>query len=361
MDITKRSLQPLSVLQYRPDMPWMNFLKLCRLASFGHGSPATTAVLDSLPPIAREDTLNSSQNCRTLASQTRHYPPLTGTPYHYGPLAPSEIRIVSLLPGSEGDDIHCKVEAVDFSHRYSDYTALSYSWGRSSTQKSFKIYINGREFVVLENLYNALMALRKPDDIHRLWIDKICINQNKNDEGYAEKKIQIPLMGRLYSQAQSVIIWLGAAGNDSDFVMQTMGTRDVDQIQTYRFFSAFTHFIQREWFSRTWVSSPNAQIENVSGLKRKYRLCKNTLLTKPIPRSFADLSTKCLGLTLQRLFCLRSRRSRRTTGLSKPTTVLLHLPQLQDREIRRHPTKLPWLPSSKSRNKWKYILNMAMQ
>ncbi|KAK4212080.1 heterokaryon incompatibility protein-domain-containing protein [Rhypophila decipiens] len=44
-----------------------------------------------------------------------------------------------------------------------------------------------------------------------LWIDAICINQND----VTEKNIQLPLMGRIYSESTRVVAYLGAESGDS--------------------------------------------------------------------------------------------------------------------------------------------------
>lgn len=60
------------------------------------------------------------------------------------------------------------------------------------------------------------MQLRRPTAKRKLWID--AINQVGN-EGKAEKNVQIPLMSRIFHQAASVIVWLGAAEHDSNEIL----------------------------------------------------------------------------------------------------------------------------------------------
>jgi hypothetical protein len=45
-----------------------------------------------------------------------------------------------------------------------------------------------------------------------LGADAVCINQQDNDE----KALQVPLMSRIYRQAQQVIVWLGDDETDSE-------------------------------------------------------------------------------------------------------------------------------------------------
>ncbi|KAH8648336.1 heterokaryon incompatibility, partial [Tricladium varicosporioides] len=58
---------------------------------------------------------------------------------------------------------------------------------------------------ITQNLYDALVHLRRRWTSRELWVDAICINQ----EDKAEKAAQIPLMGQVYFRARRVVIWLG--------------------------------------------------------------------------------------------------------------------------------------------------------
>ncbi|KAM0426400.1 hypothetical protein ACHAPT_008446 [Fusarium lateritium] len=118
-----------------------------------------------------------------------------------------EIRILTLLPAPPGGDdsaeIRCELSVASLSlHKCPRYEALSYVWGDVSTPR--RITVNGRDFKVTVNLEAALRRLRASKS-RRLWVDAICINQ----DDVAEKSTQIPLMGRVYAGASSVVAWLG--------------------------------------------------------------------------------------------------------------------------------------------------------
>ena len=250
---------------------WKEALTLSHLASFGSGS---TLVTDLVRQEAQSQKLTTtpesyhgtpgllpalSQYWNALLKEIQRmvivYTPVFSS-YQYERLRQGQIRVLSLLPGVQHDRITCQLENINFDTEYSDYTALSYTWGNPNTQKKFPIYINGSMFIVLENLYGALVALRLKDKAYRLWIDAICINQveeEKKDGQKTEKEIQIPLMGRIYRQAARVVVWLGSSKNDSDFVLDSISQRDVEQMKSSRFFKSFAKLIQREWFSRTWI------------------------------------------------------------------------------------------------------------
>ena len=126
-------------------------------------------------------------------SGLKHYQKLED-PYEHSPLDRNEIRLLSLLLG--GGDLFCTIENTILDSLGTQYEALSYCWGDMKQPKR-TIWINGRPFEVLFNLYDALTRLRRPTPIRKLWIDAICINQ-VGEKGIAEKNIQIPLMGKIY-------------------------------------------------------------------------------------------------------------------------------------------------------------------
>lgn len=66
------------------------------------------------------------------------------------------------------------------------------------------IVVSGTILSVTKNLFDALGYLRDAVWTRTLWIDALCINQ-KDD---AEKNTQVAMMGRIYSQASKVMVWL---------------------------------------------------------------------------------------------------------------------------------------------------------
>ena len=169
--------------------------------------------------------------------------------FEHSPLDPDQIRLLSLLPS--GDDVLCTIEKADLNSAAAQYDALSYCWG-TNEQPKHTIWINGHSFVVLWNLYAALTQLRKPTSTRKLWIDAICINQ-AGDEGKAEQNSQIPLMSKIYHQAASVIVWLGAAEHDSNEVLDIIAQQNVEAMQTRKFATDFGWLLKRPCFRRTWI------------------------------------------------------------------------------------------------------------
>jgi hypothetical protein len=145
------------------------------------------------------------------------------------------------LPGE--DDLFCTIENADLNSAGAQY---------DMKQPKHTIWINGHPFEVLSNLYAALVQLRKPTLTRKLWIDVICINQ-VGDKGKVEKRSQIPLMGRIYHQAASVIVWLGSAEDDSDKVLDIIAQQNVEAMRTRKFAMDFGRLLKRPWFRCTWI------------------------------------------------------------------------------------------------------------
>ncbi|EJT72295.1 hypothetical protein GGTG_09161 [Gaeumannomyces tritici R3-111a-1] len=123
----------------------------------------------------------------------------------YTPLEPSrsEIRVLSLLPDEHGGPVHCRLKIVSLDANPSpSFEALSYAWGGNSTTKPIKV--DGDDMQVTASLERALRRLRRSDP-RDIWADAVCINQTDN----LEKNVQVPLMGRVYSEASKVLVWLG--------------------------------------------------------------------------------------------------------------------------------------------------------
>lgn len=94
-------------------------------------------------------------------------------------LATDAIRLVRLLRGDQSQPIECEIFET-YLHQVEGvpYEALSYVWG--AKQSANPIWLHGRQFELTENLYEALVHLRRRDEDRLLWIDAICIDQNHN-------------------------------------------------------------------------------------------------------------------------------------------------------------------------------------
>ena len=147
----------------------------------------------------------------------------------YGFLRPSqlEIRLLTLCPvrtrapvgqvahSSKISTIICILNTISL-HENPFYIALSYTWGEATPCKT--IHINGKAVTVRANLEAALSHIQEDDRAVTLWVDAICIDQ-QNEE---EKSQQVQMMRDIYAKAQSVLVWLGVAEQDSDTAMDLL-------------------------------------------------------------------------------------------------------------------------------------------
>ncbi|KAK8022394.1 hypothetical protein PG993_013161 [Apiospora rasikravindrae] len=118
------------------------------------------------------------------------------------------IRLLELTPGETSDGISVSLQIVPL-RNCAPYTALSYVWGVSNT--SVSIICNGQSLTIQSSLHSALRALRDSSAAKLVWADAICINQGGD---VREKNHQVALMGKIYSLATEVIIWLGSDEED---------------------------------------------------------------------------------------------------------------------------------------------------
>lgn len=87
-------------------------------------------------------------------------------------------------------------------------------WG-DAHQRTF-IYIDGTKISATSNLALALQYMRQPEADLILWVDAVCINQ----DDIIERNSQVALMGKIYSEANVVNIWLGESDASTDSLVE---------------------------------------------------------------------------------------------------------------------------------------------
>jgi hypothetical protein len=150
------------------------------------------------------------------------------------------------------------------------YSAVSYTWGDPGLTET--LWIEDAVINITRNLHDLLLRFRRTDEEEViLWVDAICINQNDKKE----KTVQIPLMSKIYSSANEVLIWLGEGDEQSNSVMTyfkkiareflgregvIMEPRDEPEIQgiwmdvqTDPALDMVGIILDRPWFTRRWV------------------------------------------------------------------------------------------------------------
>lgn len=111
------------------------------------------------------------------------------------------IRLLVLKPGS--GKLECSLVRRPVRTSFLKYEALSYAWGPQENLQ--RLDCDGRALWIGPSLAAALHALRHDDKQRVLWIDAVCINQ----EDLEERSRQVAMMGKIYSRAREVLVWVG--------------------------------------------------------------------------------------------------------------------------------------------------------
>jgi Heterokaryon incompatibility protein (HET) len=169
--------------------------------------------------------------------------------FHHTPLDTSTdgIRLLTLEAARDYKaSIKCTLQHATIAQK-PKYDALSYTWGDETAKR--RISINGREFEVGRNLYDALKHIRHTYGDRVLWIDAICIDQAK----VPEKNQQIRMMPFTYNKASQVLIWLGSLfESDRESVIQIFGRSTCVQLDGYAI-GILTKLCKKAYWTRVWI------------------------------------------------------------------------------------------------------------
>ncbi|KAE9364306.1 hypothetical protein N431DRAFT_431186 [Stipitochalara longipes BDJ] len=158
----------------------------------------------------------------------------------------SEIRLLVLRPGDGTAAVACDLITVSLDDN-PIYEALSYVWGDASVRTYVELC--GQLASVTINLEAALRAFRLKDCDRTIWADALCINQRD----ICERNDQVRMMGRIYEDAKSCIVWLGEGSKQTDLAIDAM--------------KEFTKDPNPHWIPKTIVISGQAQEVNLEFLK----------------------------------------------------------------------------------------------
>ncbi|KAI1283441.1 heterokaryon incompatibility protein-domain-containing protein [Xylaria sp. FL0933] len=182
------------------------------------------------------------------------------------------IRLLRLLPLTEGERVHCEIVNRDLDKASGDYEAVSYTWGEMKEQAI--IEIDGRPIRVSRKIFEMLRVLRQTWKPRLLWIDNICINQVDTNE----KSHQITLMRHIYYRANSVIIWLDPSPDTAiaiDLLKEISLSRGLTGVQGAHLYGqrdqrhrllALARLIGNEYFNRLWVVQEIASARKIQVL-----------------------------------------------------------------------------------------------
>ncbi|PVI05405.1 HET-domain-containing protein, partial [Periconia macrospinosa] len=129
-------------------------------------------------------------------------PPLA--PHRYQPMsALSHIRLLKLREASGPNLAYDLIETpLDVAPAYE---SISYVWGDHKKTHTLALLSTQTVLSITPSLENALLHVCPQSQTGYLWIDQICIDQDNT----TERSQQVGIMGKIYSKAQRVLIWLG--------------------------------------------------------------------------------------------------------------------------------------------------------
>ena len=143
--------------------------------------------------------------------------------------------------------------------------------------KPCDIIVNGSNMTVTKNAYLALRDLRCQEQDQILWVDALCINQDDKDE----QGQQVQQMRSIYGRAKRVIIWLGEATYETDYIMDyinkleregfnhTSNGQELSNKIKYDLrpekwnllVEGLQSLLHRSWFKRVWIIQETANVQ----------------------------------------------------------------------------------------------------
>ena len=142
----------------------------------------------------------------------------TGAQFQYSSLKhPDSIRLVKLNPSETGTDVlSCSFLDVALSTK-PEYEVLSGFWvDQSSLFRLAPLLIDEQSCRTTPQLAEALFRFRSQDRPRLFWIQSLAINIHDT----SERGGQIKLLRNTLLSARRLIVWLGAAEDDSDLVFE---------------------------------------------------------------------------------------------------------------------------------------------
>ncbi|KAF1953593.1 HET-domain-containing protein [Byssothecium circinans] len=160
-----------------------------------------------------------------------------------------------------------KFKPVCLDNLEDDFTALSYCWGFPNPVTSITLS-DGQSLPLTRTLKSLFDTLRKGRKKLYLWIDAICINQKDT----IEKAEQVSGMGRVYSAASKVLLWLGPSSSRTRKAFSFMKAKGVDAdwdpVEDRQGLDLVLSLLTRQWFRRLWVIQEvtlNSRVEVACG------------------------------------------------------------------------------------------------
>ena len=165
-----------------------------------------------------------------------------------------------LRGGPPGSKLKCYLQIQSLSSKVDppSYEALSYVWGDIPGKE--QLYIDDVQYEITANLAQAFSHLRYEDRNRLMWVDAVCINQDR----WAERGHQVRLMGSVYARSSSVLIWLGPETHDS-----TQALQDLETLSQDKHFKELDLYGKIDDDGQTWIPAPAERIDPLENLLKR--------------------------------------------------------------------------------------------
>ncbi|KAK3292971.1 heterokaryon incompatibility protein-domain-containing protein [Chaetomium fimeti] len=219
------------------------------------------------------------------------------SPFRYEPLLESDsIRLLMLEPSEQPDTELCGTLAHTTIRSCLDdisggFIALSYHWGDPAPKGS--ISLDGHRVGLTASLEAALRNLRDSSVVLRVWVDAICIDQQKIEE----KNTQVPLMGSIYEAANHTVIYLGLLTSEAESVLRRASRwHELERGERDEIIAlAEKDILRRPWFARTWILQELAlsrdPLVQCGRLRTRWMNLRSLLLGSPPAHDMTRLDT----------------------------------------------------------------------
>lgn len=252
--------------------------------------------------------LNDSHSCQTpvMAQTTDEHNMPTQTTWKALEYIDS-IRLLTLRPAkARKSALHGELQLTTLSAYEQDilnpYTAISYVWG--DPEHVDEVWLGQTSVGITANLGEILRDIRDVNKSLTIWVDALCINQ----DDILERNQQVRVMGEIYRQASSTIIYLRPTSQDIDFLFDILiGHQRQDPVNYKQSFprngvkwsleemprlaSALDDLCSREWFTRSWVFQELVLSKHPRIQCSRRRLQWDTLM--PLIQKYSDKKGSC--------------------------------------------------------------------
>ncbi|KAK8100444.1 hypothetical protein PG999_010818 [Apiospora kogelbergensis] len=202
------------------------------------------------------------------------YDPLPAGPY---------IRLLELHHRCD-DGFHGTFTAVSLDVESTPpYTAISYTWDKPVTHAATLQMSNGRSLPLSQtvaDLFSMFCGSHSQENSRvgagsntdnrysfYFWIDALCVDQNNR----TERASQVAQMGRVYSSAEQVLVWLGQGTSETRAAFAFMESKkDLARTEDWSYgpkvgpdIDLILPLLTLPWFRRTWVIQEVALNERV--------------------------------------------------------------------------------------------------